>query len=59
VCEALEKMTAFFQQALGLDWVSLQAVRHAFGALKVQVQNFYQNLHSKGSFHIIILNMMG
>jgi hypothetical protein len=39
VCEALEKMAAFFQQALGLDWVSLQAVRHAFGALKVQVQN--------------------
>jgi hypothetical protein len=59
VCEALEKMTAFFQQALGLDWISLQAVRHAFGALKVQALNFYQNLFSKRSFHIIILNMMG
>jgi hypothetical protein len=52
-------MTAFFQQALGLDWVSLQAVRHAFGALKVQALNFYQDLNSKGSFHILILNMMG
>jgi len=34
VCEGLSRMTSYFQQGLGLDWVTPASVQNAFGILK-------------------------